>query len=272
MSPGAGGRRPGGATRTAQIAADHAAAAITVAVVDDYEVVVRGLATMLQRFRERVVVLDIDRETGPDVPVDVVLYDTFGHLSSGGERIRALRGSGSVGQVVVYTWNTQQALIGSCLEQGAAGYLSKTLSAAELVDAIERIHGGETVVSESAGGAHRAQDWPGRDQGLSPRESEMLTLITQGLSNEQIASRTRVSINSVKSYIRAAYRKIGARSRSQAVLWGVQHGLQPPAPDPDRAATGTEAVAPLDPVTELRPADRRPGRIVAMRSRGGPAR
>ena len=62
---------------------------------------------------------------------------------------------------------------------------------------------------------------------LSPREAEVLTLIAQGLSNQQIADRVYVSINSVKSYIRTAYRKIGAERRTQAVLWTLEHGLRP---------------------------------------------
>ena len=55
----------------------------------------------------------------------------------------------------------------------------------------------------------------------------MLALITQGLSNNDIAAQTHLSINSVKSYIRTGYRKIGVTSRSQAVLWGVRHGFEP---------------------------------------------
>lgn len=72
-------------------------------------------------------------------------------------------------------------------------------------------------------------DWPRRDVGLSPREAEVLALITQGLTNLEIAERSYVSINSVKTYIRAAYRKIGVTSRSQAVRWGMQHGFEPDA-------------------------------------------
>ena len=53
----------------------------------------------------------------------------------------------------------------------------------------------------------------------------MLTLITQGLSNQEIADRAFLGINTVKTYIRTAYRKIGAGSRTQAVLWGIQHGF-----------------------------------------------
>ena len=61
--------------------------------------------------------------------------------------------------------------------------------------------------------------------GLSAREVQVLSLITAGLTNQEIADRVYVSINSVKTYVRSAYRKIGVNSRSQAAVWGLQHGL-----------------------------------------------
>ena len=70
-------------------------------------------------------------------------------------------------------------------------------------------------------------DWPGRTEGLTDRESEILALITQGKSNHEVAALTFLSINTIKSYIRSAYRKIGANSRTQAVLWGIEHGFRP---------------------------------------------
>ena len=68
---------------------------------------------------------------------------------------------------------------------------------------------------------------PGRGEGLSDRESEILALITQGKSNADVARLTYLSPNTVKSYIRTIYRKIGVGSRTQAVLWGVDHGFTP---------------------------------------------
>ena len=70
-------------------------------------------------------------------------------------------------------------------------------------------------------------DWPGRQEGLSDRESEILALITQGKSNTEVARLTFLSPNTVKTYIRSVYRKIGVASRTQAVLWGVAHGFTP---------------------------------------------
>ena len=70
-------------------------------------------------------------------------------------------------------------------------------------------------------------DWPGRGEGLTDRESEILAMITQGKCNAEVAAFTYLSPNTVKSYIRTIYRKIGVASRTQAVLWGVNHGFSP---------------------------------------------
>ncbi len=63
--------------------------------------------------------------------------------------------------------------------------------------------------------------------GLTAREAEVLSLITMGLSNQEIAERTLLSLNSIKSYIRSAYRKIGVQRRTQAVIWATQNGFVP---------------------------------------------
>ncbi len=75
---------------------------------------------------------------------------------------------------------------------------------------------------EPAGG-----DWPGRAEGLTARQAEVLALIAQGLSNDEVAERAYITINSLKSHVRAIYRKIGAESRSQAVIWALEHGFAP---------------------------------------------
>ena len=62
---------------------------------------------------------------------------------------------------------------------------------------------------------------------MTDRESEVLALITQGKSNAELAELMFISINTVKSYIRSAYRKIGVTNRTQAVLWGTDHGFRP---------------------------------------------
>lgn len=201
---------------------------VTVAVVNDYEVVVHGVAAMLRSYGDRIDVVELDSTAAVASLVDIALYDTFAQAQGDQQAVADLVGNPAVAKVVVYTWNVDSALEHASLRIGVAGYLSKRMSARELVEALEQVHRGDVVVSaESDRKPLVGGDWPGREEGLTPRESEVLALITQGLTNAEILDRTGLSINSVKSYIRTCYRKIDATSRSKAVIWGIEHGLQP---------------------------------------------
>ena len=215
---------------------------LRLAIVDDYAVVVAGVASFLKAERIDVV------ETGASEPVisdvDIVLYDTFGQIQGTGIDLEDfVRDSGGA-KIVIYSWNLNRDLIEQALVGGASGYLSKVLTGPAIVEALERIMSGETVIlagdhETSVGGAG---DWPGREAGLSPREAEVIALITQGLSNQEIADRAFVAINTVKTYIRSAYRKIGVERRTQAVLWAVDNGFKP------------DTLRTIDPALLVRPA------------------
>lgn len=202
---------------------------ITVALVDDYDVVLAGVAKMLDHYRDRVVVAEIDANTPLKDTVDIALYDSFAQPESDHDEIEVLVQNPRARRVVVYTWNFHPALIESARSKGAHGYLSKTLPARELVDALEAVHAGELVVSDPPRrtDSSTGQDWPGRAEGLTDREAEILALITQGRNNADVAQLTYLSPNTVKSYIRSIYRKIGVDSRTQAVLWGIAHAFTP---------------------------------------------
>lgn len=201
---------------------------VHVALVNDVEVIVRGLEQMLAP-DERIEVVELDASVGVAEPVDVALFDTFSQPAGFGA-IDRLLASENVGRVAVYSWTMDPELIEEAFAKGVAGYLSKSLSAAQIADAIIRVHGGERVVAppHEIGRSDppiRERDWPGRDAGLTAREAEVVAMITRGLSNNEIAEAVFLSINSVKSYIRSAYRTMGVTSRSQAVLWGIDHGF-----------------------------------------------
>jgi DNA-binding NarL/FixJ family response regulator len=202
--------------------------AIRLALVNDYEVVVRGLRSMLRHYEDDFDIVELDANAEVDAPVDIALFDVFAQSRGDGDDVNRLVTNPAVRQVVVYAWNVTPPLARRAIENGVAGYVSKTLPAHELVQALHTVHAGGTVVS---GDAHKrgvvAGDWPGREEGLTAREAEIIALITQGLSNTDIAEHSSLSINSVKSYIRSAYRKIGVTSRTNAVLWGVEHGFHP---------------------------------------------
>lgn len=204
-------------------------APLSIALVDDYEVVVQGLAAMIRSYRERVQVVELDANADVARNVDIALYDSFANPQGDSSQVRDLVANPRISKTIVYTWNFDSERISRALSNGADGYISKGLSAARLVDALESVHRGDQKVHHLGNGSVRivAGDWPGREEGLTHREAEVLALITQGLSNAEIAERSALSINSIKTHIRSCYRRIGVTTRTQAVLWGVSHGFVP---------------------------------------------
>ena len=203
---------------------------VRVALMNDYEVVVSGLQKMLAPHADRIRVVELDSLLPVHSHVDVLLYDAFGRERVSGPVEQVITDTDA--KVVIYTWHLDPELVREALDKGAVGCLSKTIDALDLVAALEKVHAGSVVVSDTEPTVARkaeirAGDWPGRDHGLSARESEVLCLIAQGLSNQEIADRAFLSINSVKTYIRSAYRKIGVERRTQAVLWATRNGLVP---------------------------------------------
>ncbi|WP_449278846.1 LuxR C-terminal-related transcriptional regulator [Leucobacter sp. GX24907] len=201
-------------------------------LLNDFEIVVAGLRAMLAPFEGRIRVVEsdlLDEKATSDS--DLTLYDTFGKSQFADSELERLISDPLAGAAVVYSWNTHPAVVNSALEKGCRGYIDKSLSASELVDLLERVAAGEVVVplrrgTDSEGSC--SGTWPGQREGLSEREAEIVTLITRGHTNSDIATRLYITGNSVKTYIRSAYRKMGVERRSQAVRWGLEHGMIPP--------------------------------------------
>ena len=206
---------------------------VRVAVLNDYELVVAGVASMLRPFADRVAVVELEVRSPVTKDVDVVLYDTFGQAQADRLDVQALVPTGV--KVVVYSWNADDALVATATSAGVHGYVRKGATAEELVEVIEQVHAGNTVARTHGSGRDDVGRWPGQTDGLTAREAEMLALICQGLSNEEIGRHVFLGINTIKTHIRHLYRKIGATSRSQAVIWGLQRGFGlPPADRPPK--------------------------------------
>ena len=218
---------------------------ISVAVLNDHELVVHGLAAMLAEFKDRVTVVDATVDARDGESVDIVFYDDLS-VPSAGEPWSALLGRGwDPTHVVRYTWQrspgvadpTTGALPTTVVE------VPKSLTGAALVDAIEQIHATGAYAPSDADRAHvvagteagtpertAGRQWPGQAAGLTERESDIVCLVVAGLSNEEIAARTFLGVNTIKTHIRTAYRTMGVTSRTKAVLWGIDHGLRPYRP------------------------------------------
>lgn len=194
---------------------------LRIALIDDHELVGQGLTQMLEPFAGRVRLVDADARSSVRERVDVALFDPNARSLD----VETLLAAADARRLAVYSWTLEPDRVKESLRHGADGCLSKCLSAADLVDALERINAGEIVVTEDRpAGRGRSS---GHRNVLTVRESEIIALITQGLSNQEIAERAFLSINTIKSYIRSSYRKMNVTTRSQAVLWGIDHGMRP---------------------------------------------
>jgi DNA-binding NarL/FixJ family response regulator len=123
-------------------------------------------------------------------------------------------------RVDMYPRNFHPDLIDAAHHLGVDGYLPKTLPARDLVTAVQHVHAGQTVISQPPTRARTPSglDRPERSEGFTDRASEILTLINHGKSNAEVDRSTYRKPNTVKSYIRATYRKVGAPSPTAPVV------------------------------------------------------
>ena len=122
---------------------------IVVALVDDYEVVLIGLAHMFDAYRDLIVIAEIDTNRPLTDDVDIALYDSFAQPEADHDEINVLIDNPHARRVVVYTWNFHPDLIASATAKGASGYVSKTLPARELVTVLQAVHAGEIIISRA---------------------------------------------------------------------------------------------------------------------------
>ncbi len=228
---------------------------LRLVIVNDYSVVVAGVAALLAPYADRVVVEAYVGELPPEGQADVVLFDPFGHAGSLERLGEIVRETGT--RVLVYTWAVNDRQVAGAIAQGAAGVLAKSLDGAEILAAVEAVAAGEVLRPTASGPPGRSlmADWPGRAAGLSAREAEVVALISTGMANAEISEALFLGLNSVKTYIRSAYRKMGVSSRSQAVLWGLRNGLVAPGPPAPVRRRGLSLGPDLQrvPVPRLRP-------------------
>jgi DNA-binding CsgD family transcriptional regulator len=193
---------------------------IRVGILTTQEVVAVGLRTILENAPGP---CHITSHVPSGVEPDVVLYDLIKLVVEDGSDLEYWLTESS--STVIAIDRTLRPELGiRAREKGVEWSITLGITAAELVTVIADAINGQLDDSPVAQ-EWEAADYPGKDVGLTRRESEILGLIVQGRSNQQTADGLFLSINSVKSYIRSTYRKIGVSTRSQAVAWGIQHGF-----------------------------------------------
>ncbi|CAN5157120.1 response regulator transcription factor [soil metagenome] len=203
---------------------------IAVAAVNDYELVIEGVASMLGRFPEQTQVCEriIVGEPIDHPPIDVALYDTYGRVGIAAQALERLRQHRDILHIAMFTLDLPTELIEEGRRFGSTGFISKALSAKEIVDALVRVAAGEEVVAPGAPLAESPApdelDWPGKDRGLTERESQALVLASEGLTNAEIGVALYVGRETVKSHLSRAYAKLGVHNRAGAVRFVLQTG------------------------------------------------
>jgi DNA-binding NarL/FixJ family response regulator len=192
---------------------------VAVAVVNDYELVVAGLEQVLRHFPDRVTVRERILVGEPLTgPVDVALYDLYGREGLAGSAIRTLADDPDIGVVAVFSLELGPDLVAEGRAAGAQAFVSKALQGEELADALVRAACGEPVVATTPSPRPANPDllWPGKEAGLSERESQALALLAEGLSNREIAAALFLSAETVKGYLATVFAKLGVRNRVEA--------------------------------------------------------
>lgn len=192
---------------------------VLVGVVSSHEVVVAGIRALVGELHGNVRIMAVGDKAKPAV----VLYDVIGLREGDGTDLDHWVHEPDV--VVIALGRELRPDLGAvALQHGARAAVSLCATVEEILEVIEAAVSGTLDGSRVAReAAHRMQ--LGVEAGLTLREAQTLGLIVRGLSNHEIAEACGLSINSVKSYIRNAYRKMCVESRSQAVAWGIQHGF-----------------------------------------------
>lgn len=207
---------------------------ISIAILDDVDLVSRGLEEMCGRADREFRVHNITTDGPSPGPVDIVLYDGFTTMREGAHNASELLRIARARHLVIYSWNVKRVLVEAALRGGASGYLDKRLGFEDLTEALGQVYNGDRVVRVApaplARPATDSRAAPTRPGDLGQREAEIVGLIAQGLGNQEISEQLYLSINTIKSYVRSAYRKMRVETRVQAVLWAIDHGL---VPDPD---------------------------------------
>jgi DNA-binding NarL/FixJ family response regulator len=208
-------------------------------LVDDHQVVLEGLASMLASQSSRVVIAaattngDDALRLAAERQPDVVLLDVRLRGASGLDLCAELVQRHPGLKVVFFTVYDDEQYLFQALRVGASGFLLKTTTGPELADHLDRVMDGEVAVDSTLAGrvamtAARLQSgefWPGARSGLTQRESEVLGLMVRGLSNRAIALRLSIGEDTVKTHARGVYRKLEVADRAQAVAVALREGI-----------------------------------------------
>jgi two-component system response regulator NreC len=210
---------------------------IRLLVADDHAVLRAGLRMLLEVQRDMAVAGEAADgtavlEKASELQPDVVLMDLSMPGPPSGEVIRQVLRDCPKTRVLVLTMHDDPAYLASAMAAGAAGYVVKKVADSELLSAIRAVHAGRTFVdltqsldTPSPAVPDGARAKGKRPKDLSRREREVLRLLAQGHSNQQIATQIRVSVKTVETYRTRLREKLGLKGRAEFYRFAVESGI-----------------------------------------------
>ncbi len=208
---------------------------IRLVVVDDHDVVRRGLKSVLELESDVSVVAEASDRHGALEAIattqsDIVLLDLklgIGGPSEGLDLLEEIIGIHPELAVVVFTAFLNRELAAEAIKRGARGYVQKDVDVVELLRILRDVHGGGAGFDSQTARVLIARDQVSETQ-LSERERSILTLVAQGCTNREIAERCFLSESTVKYHIRAMFHRFGMGHRSELARWAGSLGLTTP--------------------------------------------
>ena len=211
--------------------------AVRVFIVDDHEIVRRGITTILADQTDITIVGEAPTGRGailraPTVKPDVVVVGALDDIGSAVEVARELRNRHPPIAVLMLTTSDDEDAIMAAMLAGAAGVVAKTITAIDLVAAIRSIAAGRTLIDARGIDAllervRRAPVAPGPFDDLTDGERAVLGCLGEGLTNRQIAERMFLADKTVKGIVSRVLAKLGVTSRTQAALAVHQYEQEP---------------------------------------------
>jgi two-component system response regulator DevR len=204
-----------------------------VVLVDDHEVVRRGIRSILAETDEFVVVgearegregLRLIRSLRPDL----ALVDLRMDGGDGPALCQAVQAENLPTAVVILTSFLDEALIQTCIRLGVRGYLLKDVEGFDLLNSLRKVRQGGSVLDPKATGLVLQWIQQGREDAgttLTPQDLEVLRLVADGLTNREIGRALYLSENTVKVRVMDIARRLGAKNRIEAVMIAHRHGL-----------------------------------------------
>ncbi len=209
---------------------------ITVALVNDYEIILQGLHSMLVPFSDRITIVEHEIGGTPDVRTDIALFDTFAGRRDALDRAKQMVSEDVVDRIVMYTWDAAPEFVSIARNAGVSAVIFKSVTGKALADQLEQVANGNRVGLDEAMRSLRR----GPAEALSMREQEVLALLALGYSNPEIANELFLSVDTVKTYVRRVFSKLGVNNRTNAALLAARYELAPPARRLARLPGGAE--------------------------------